>query len=72
MGFVNFDWKKRQEARKKLELIRRREYLSDNWIDIKEVDGRYMVTDTRYNIDQPIFDTLEEAVDYGEKQIGVY
>ena len=52
--------------------VQRRKYLSENWITIRKVQGRYMVIDERYDTNQPVFDNLLEAIKHGERQIGIY
>ena len=46
--------------------------LKDNWIDIeKHETGVWIVIDTRYSVSQPTFEFLKDAIEYGERQVGL-
>ena len=48
------------------------ENLKDRWIEIeKHESGVWIVIDTRYNTSQPCFESLEEALKYGERTVGL-
>ena len=52
---------------------RRIAYLKDNWIEIeKDKSDVYIVTDTRYDISNPGFEKLDDAIRHGERQLGMY
>ena len=47
------------------------QYLLDNWIEIRVhgSSGRYIVMDKRYDTDDAVFETLNEAIKEGRRQV---
>ena len=48
------------------------QHLNDNYIEIEEHESDvWIVKDTRYDTSEPTFNTLEDAIRYGERQVGI-